>query len=118
MKTDQTVGNITVHECQSSFALISKQLISDLDINTIGVYSKIMVLGKRWCLNVKGLSEHLKISDKKIRSILVELENHGYMRRVAVKSDGGKFKGWEYHFYSTPQTDRTCAGRKKNGHVR
>ena len=108
-------GNITIVEPTDNFTRINKDLIKNLDCEAVGIYCKIMVLGKTWKLFIDGLSKHLGISDARIRKAICKLEESGYVVRHAVRTEKGKMCGWNYFFYSVPvpEEKRTCAGRKK-----
>lgn len=109
----ESYGNIFIDEIQSSYTRISNEIINNENINsfTIGVYCKIMCLGKSWKLNIKGLAKTLGESDSKIRAAMKSLESEGYMTRTPVHSDG-KLRGWDYRFHHTPVSDenKTQAG--------
>lgn len=104
-------GNIRVIKPTDNFERIHSSLIEDNDCLTIGVYCKVIRLGDKWNLNIRGLATKLDISPKRLRKIIVELETKGFVRRVPVKQENGKFNGWDYEFYSEPVDDRTRAGR-------
>lgn len=109
-------GNITIIESESNFKKIDKSLIENdkIDCLTLGVYTKIVVLGKKWNLNIKGLSYHLNISDSKIRKSISLLEEEGYIKRTAVRNERGQCTGWDYKVYPipVPLDERTRAGLK------
>ena len=104
-------GNIRVIKPSNNFERIHSSLIEENDCLTIGVYCKVVRLGDTWNLNIRGLATKLDISPKRLRKIIVELESRGFVRRVPVKQENGKFNGWDYEFYSEPVDDRTRAGR-------
>ena len=53
----ETTGNITIIEPVSRFKKVDISLIENerIDCTTLGVYTKLIVLGKKWNLNVRGL---------------------------------------------------------------
>ena len=104
-------GNIRVIKPSNNFERIHSSLIEENDCLTIGVYCKVVRLGDTWNLNIRGLATKLDINPKRLRKIIVELESRGFVRRVPVKQENGKFNGWDYEFYSEPADDRTRAGR-------
>lgn len=112
-------GNFYIEEAESDFKRVHKGLIlnNNIDCLTLGIYVKILVLGKKWQLNIKGLSVHLGISDMKIRKSIALLEKEGYISRKAVQDEKtGKLAGWNYTLHAIPleESKRTCAGRKNN----
>lgn len=108
-------GNITIIEAESNFKKIDKSLIENdkIDCLTLGVYAKIVVLGKKWSLNIKGLSVHLKLSESKIRKSISLLEEEGYIKRTAVRNQKGQCVGWDYSVFPTsiPMQERSKAGK-------
>ena len=108
-------GNIIVIEPESRFKKIDKSLIENQNIDclTLGIYTKIVSFGKKWNLNVKGLSTILGLSDKKIRKSIVLLEKEGYIVRTAAKNEKGQLCGWNYKIYPIPVNEkkRSNAGK-------
>ena len=112
-------GNFYIEEAESDFKRVHKSIIlnKDIDCLTLGIYVKILVLGKKWQLNIKGLSSYVDISDMNIRKSIALLEKEGYISRKAVQDEKtGKLAGWNYTLHSIPldESKRTCAGRKNN----
>jgi hypothetical protein len=66
-----------------------------LDSSTIGVGCKIMNLPDGWDFSVEGLATVMKNGKDSIRRAVVELENHGYIKRIQSKA-GGLFAGYEW----------------------
>ena len=87
----EKVGNITVVEATSRFKKVDISLIENenIDCLTLGIYTKLIVLGKRWNLNVRGLRSHLGLSDEKVRKALSLLEQEGYIVRTPCRDDKG-----------------------------
>lgn len=110
-------GNIFIDEVKSSYTRISNELINNEKISpfALGVYCKIMCLGKSWQLNIKGLAKTLGESDGKVRAAMKSLESEGYMTRTPVHSEG-KLRGWDYNFHHVPvsEDDKTRAGLAEN----
>ena len=110
-------GNIIIIESENRFKKIDKSLIenNNIDCLTLGIYAKLIVLGKKWQLNIKGLRKHLGISDEKVRKSLSLLEREGYILRTPARNDKGQLVGWNYTIYPTPinENDRSQAGVKK-----
>lgn len=111
----ETSGNIFIIEAEDNFKRVHKSIIENkkIDCETLGIYTRIIVLGLKWKLNIKGLSTHLGISDSRIRRSISLLEQEGYVVRTAVRGEGGKFYGWNYQIMPTPIEDskRSSAGK-------
>ena len=112
----EQIGNIHIIEAEDNFKRVHKSIIENdnIDCETLGVYTRIIVLGLKWNLNVKGLSSHLGLSDTRIRKAISLLEKEGYIVRTSVKGDGGKFLGWDYKVLPTPidESQRSNAGKR------
>lgn len=112
----EQIGNIHIIEAEDNFKRVHKSIIENenIDCETLGVYTRIIVLGLKWNLNIKGLSTHLGLSDAKIRKAISALEKEGYIVRTSVKGDGGKFLGWDYKVLPTPidEAQRSSAGKR------
>ena len=108
-------GNIYIVEAEDNFKRVHKSIIENknIDCETLGIYTRIIVLGLKWKLNIKGLSTHLGISDSRIRRSISLLEQEGYVVRTAVRGEGGKFYGWNYQIMPTPieESKRSSAGK-------
>ena len=113
----ETTGNITIIESVSRFKKVDISLIENerIDCTTLGVYTKLIVLGKKWNLNVRGLRKHLGLSDEKVRKSLSLLEQEGYIVRTPCRNEKGQLVGWDYAIYPTPvsEDERSKAGGGK-----
>ena len=114
----ETTGNITIIESVSRFKKVDISLIENerIDCTTLGVYTKLIVLGKKWNLNVRGLRKHLGLSDEKVRKSLSLLEQEGYIVRTPCRNEKGQLVGWDYAIYPTPvsEDERSKAGAGKD----
>ena len=114
----ETTGNITIIEPISRFKKVDISLIENerIDCTTLGVYTKLIVLGKKWNLNVRGLRKHLGLSDEKVRKSLSLLEQEGYIVRTTCRNEKGQLVGWDYAIYPTPvsEDERSKAGAGKD----
>lgn len=113
----EKTGNIYIEEAESDFKRIHKSIIlnNSIDCLTLGIYTKILVLGKKWQLNIKGLSSYFGISDTKIRRSMSLLEREGYISRKPIQDEAtGKLSGWNYILHAKPldPENRTNAGKK------
>ena len=113
---ETTTGNITIIEPISRFKKVDISLIENerIDCTTLGVYTKLIVLGKKWNLNVRGLRKHLGLSDEKVRKSLSLLEQEGYIVRTPCRNEKGQLVGWDYAIYPTPvsEDERSKAGKE------
>lgn len=92
-------GNIKVIEPTSKYQKVPKAIILDkeIDVYTLGIYVKVLALGKEWDLNVIGFAAYLGVTEAKIRRSFARLEQAGYIRRLHIKDPKtGRFTGWDY----------------------
>ena len=82
-------GNITIIEPSSKYQKVAKGIILDkrIDAATLGIYVKVLALGKEWKLNITGLASYLEISEGRVRKAFALLEDLGYLRRLRVKNE-------------------------------
>ena len=110
-------GNIKVVEPVDDYKKIHKSIIKNknIDCTTLGIYTKIVVLGTEWQLNIKGLASVLDLSDAKVRKSIGILEREGYIKRQA-NHHNGKLDGWTYEVYPIPldEEQRSNAGYAQN----
>lgn len=97
-------GNIKYIEPAKAFKKVSRFIIDEKEIDpfTLGLYVKVISLGKNWQLSVAGLASFLKVTEEKIRKAFTTLENKGYLRRTRFQDDDGQFRGWVYEFSAAP----------------
>ena len=117
-------GNIKITEPTDNYKRVSNTVIFDkeIDVLTLGIYVRVMCLGKEWDLNVRGLAMYLGCSEAKIKASFSVLERAGYVKRIHVKDEKtGYFVGFDYHVCSEPfpedeRTDlvSTHGGKKSN----
>lgn len=106
-------GNITVVRSNTNFEMIPAAVIDDNDSFTVGVYCKVLRLGRSWNLNINGLASMIGVSGRILRGAIVSLESEGFIRRVPVRQGNGQLCGWDYEFYDAPVPEerRTRAGK-------
>ena len=100
-------GNIIIIEPHNNFQKVAKDVIlnKEIDVLTLGVYVRVLCLGKKWKLNVRGLASTLGISADRIRAAFSALEKTGYLKRTRAHDKNGKFCGWDYAIGYEPITD-------------
>lgn len=98
-------GNIHIIDPTRDFQKVARAAILDMDYKTLGVYVKILALGKKWQLNIRGLASTLHIGTDSVRAMFAKIEAAGYLRRKRVQGKDGKFVGWDYEISSVPLAD-------------
>lgn len=105
-------GKIKIIEPRENFQKVSKDIIfnNEIDVLTLGIYVKVLCLGKKWEMSVDGLAKTLNLSVAKIKAAFSLLERSGYLKRIHIKDEQtGRFLGFDYHIGSEPfpQEERT-----------
>lgn len=106
-------GNITVIEPKDRYKRVSLDAIrnEEIDLFTLGLYTRILVRGKDWSLNINGLATIFGVHHSRIRKSICLLEREGYIRREPVRDEKtGKMAGWNYFIYAeaVPEEERTA----------
>lgn len=79
------------------FEMVAGTVIRQMDVLTIGVYSKLLTLTEEWETSVKGLARAFDISEDKARRSINLLEDLGFIRRLPRRSaDGRTLNGYDY----------------------
>ena len=80
-------GNIIIIEPHNNFQKVAKDVIlnKEIDVLTLGVYVRVLCLGKKWAFSA--------------------LEKTGYLKRTRAHDKNGKFCGWDYAIGYEPITD-------------
>ena len=95
------------------YVAINNRIVDKYEIDVIGLYSKLVRISSGKALNMSFIAKKFKVSQKKLRSIIVLLETDGYVTREAIKDASGHFCGWLYDIWSEPVSDKqkTHAGK-------
>ena len=106
-------GDIYYNEPKSNFKKVNIGVIINFDPLTIGVYCKLITSGKEFKIyNIKSLAKAIGISDEKARTTIALLEREGYIKRIPLKNENGKFNGYAYEVEAEPlaEDERSHAG--------
>lgn len=106
-------GDIYYNEPKSNFKKVNIGVIINFDPLTIGVYCKLITSGKEFKIyNIKSLAKAIGISDEKARKTILLLEREGYIKRIPLKNENGKFNGYAYEVEAEPldEKERSHAG--------
>ena len=109
-------SRLTYHEPKDKFRKINMDVIMKYDPIIVGIYCKLVTLSAGKSLSIDFLSKKLNVGSKRMRKVIVFLENEGYIVRTAIRDENGKMNGWNYNIYAEPvgKDERTKAGKKKN----
>lgn len=95
------MATIRAIKVSGEFVIIHKGFLKDpnLSAKAKGVMAYILSLPDDWKIHIDELSTHFKDGRDSIRKAIKELQEAGYIERVRIRDENGKFKGWEYLLY-------------------
>lgn len=90
----------------------------ELSLRDRGLLTTLFSLPDNWKFSVSGLAEILKKDGKHtINAGLASLEEKGYLVRRQLKSEDGKFKGYEWDIFEEPQVKVPIADFQKTDNL-
>jgi predicted transcriptional regulator len=95
-------------EIRTRYGVTPNDLLNNptISLRAKGLYAYIQSKPDNWKFSVDRMAKQLKEGADAIRTAIKELENAGYLERHSVKSDGGKYNGYDYILYATPRDNR------------
>lgn len=99
------MGVFRVHK-EERYTNIDNNILQskDLSLKAIGLLSKMLSLPDDWNYSLMGLVAICKDGRAAIESALDELEEAGYVIRTQDRDAYGKFHGWNYDIFESPQS--------------
>jgi len=93
---------------KDNYTCIDNHVFRDnsLSMKAKGLLAQIYSLPDDWEYSVKGLTSLFSDGKDAVNSALQELIDHGYIVRTQRINKSGKFDGYEYDIYETPQTEK------------
>lgn len=90
---------------KDNYTCIDNQVFKDhsLSMKAKGLLAQIYSLPENWEYSVRGLSTLFSDGREAVNNALQELIDHGYIVRTQKTNQFGKFDGYEYDIYETPQ---------------
>lgn len=105
---------ITYIAPKDRFVMVSNSIVDKYDIEVVGVYCKMIKLSSGKSLSIDFIAKKIKVNVRKIRKIVVFLEDEGYIVRKPLRDEDGYMNGWNYLLYAepVPKSERSHAGKK------
>lgn len=96
------VGKINVP--RTNFTPIDNYHLRDnnLSLKAIGLFDKMLSLHPDWDYSIRGLTAICKESINTIQSIIKELEDRGYLERIVIRDEKGRFLDCDYILHNYP----------------
>ena len=100
---------------QERYVRVSNSIVDEFEPEVIGIYCKLIKISYAKTLNIDIIAKRINVSEKKVRKVIVELEEAGYVVREPIKNEQNKMCGWDYQIYAdpVPEEKRSHAGKKK-----
>lgn len=97
---------------QEKYAVVPQEVFRDarLDFRSRGILATIVSLPSGWDFSIEGLSKLVCDSDRgegrdAVKNAVQFLEKLGYLSRVRVQDEKGRFVGYDYQVNIPPLTD-------------
>lgn len=84
-----------------------------LSLKAKGLLAQIYSLPDNWEYSIKGLATLFSDGETAVSNAIQELINHGYIVRTQKTNQYGRFDGYEYDIYETPQTQNNITESEK-----
>lgn len=81
----------------------------DMTLKAKGLLSLMLSLPESWDYSIGGLVLLSKDGKDSVMNALNELEEFGYLKRTKVTDEKGRFAGYDYDIFETPQTEKPYA---------
>lgn len=112
------MAKITVSKKTDNFVILDKTALNDCTLTwqAKGLHAYLMSLPNDWKVYVSELTKRAKNGKDSVSAILHELMDNGYLLRETLRDKQGKFKGYDYTAFETPQfteEERTALVQKR-----
>lgn len=98
----------------SNFAQIPNETLRDQNL-TNSAYRLLMYMLSMtddWIFRNSKIAKDFDKSERWVRKSLTELERAGYIKRKAIKNDGGQIEYWERIIYDSPEAQNMHPGKR------
>ena len=100
-----------------NYTVMSNHHLQDrrLSLKAKGLLSYMLSLPDDWDYSLKGLTIGCKDGLDSVRTAVLELEEHGYVRRQKVRNAKGQIIDYDYQVYESPVEDAPAVPGKEGG---
>ena len=100
-----------------NYTVMSNYHLQDrrLSLKAKGLLSYMLSLPDDWDYSLKGLTTGCRDGLDSVRTAVLELEEHGYVRRQKVRNAKGQIIDYDYQVYESPVEDAPAIPCKENG---
>ena len=107
----------TLDYVQSLYTVMSNHHLQDkrLSLKAKGLLSYMLSLPDDWDYSLKGLTVGCKDGLDSVRTAVLELEEHGYVRRQKVRNAKGQIIDYDYQVYESLVEDAPAVPGKEGG---
>lgn len=95
---------VRVRKRENPFVQIDRRVFEDhsLSWKAKGILGYLLSKPDNWKIYIADLAKKAKDGRDSVRTGLKELEERGYVQKVRMRTENGKFAGWEYQVFETP----------------
>lgn len=99
-----------------NYTVMSNYHLQDkkLSLKAKGLLSYMLSLPDDWDYSLKGLTVGCKDGLDSVRTAVLELEEHGYVRRQKVRNAKGQIIDYDYQVYESPVEDDPAVPGKES----
>lgn len=92
--------NIAIARPQNNYSKLANEVLRDKSLSAcaIAVYARVMTLPDDWNFQIEAFANIFGMKVREVRAGISELEKAGYMRRIRIVGERGRFTGWKYAF--------------------
>lgn len=103
------------HDKNNPFLMVTKAIINDPILSGKAKAILFYILSKpdNWVPNIKDISAHMRDGIDAVSQGIIELEIRGHILKTPAKNSKGRFDGWEYDIYESPQEDVALVNQVK-----
>jgi DnaD/phage-associated family protein len=96
---------VRVTKRENPFVQIDKRVFEDPELSwkAKGIMGYLLSKPDNWKTYIADLEKRSKDGRDSVRAGIKELEQRGYLVKVQVRDENGKFKGWEYEVREIPE---------------
>jgi predicted DNA-binding protein YlxM (UPF0122 family) len=102
---------------KESFGIAPNELLNDenISLKAKGLFTYIQSKPNGWDFSIDRISIQTKDGKKAIRTALKELEDNGYLERMATRNNLGKWSGYDYYLNQKPFAEKGTTEKRTTG---
>ncbi len=78
----------------------------NISLKAKGLYTYLQSKPDGWKFSIQRISLQTKDGKSAVREAIKELENFGYLKRIPLKDDNGRWNGYDYELFENPLSEK------------